>query len=141
MLPVGNDVRAAFTPLALTVDRTQHSSSLPQPEKEEPALCVKARPASNACAGFVVVIVFTPWPPLDECFYRDVSPTDLGVLNVEVAASPSHRRQGSQPVQVMRCMDVGSQFSTASYRIDCSFLVSEFRFRTRIALLIRHPGD
>jgi len=33
----------------------------------------------------------------------------------------------------------GVKFRQASYRIDCSFLVNEFRFRTRIALPIAAP--
>jgi hypothetical protein len=34
----------------------------------------------------------------------------------------------------------GVNFRQAGYRIDRSFLVSEFRFRTKIALPIHHPG-
>jgi hypothetical protein len=36
---------------------------------------------------------------------------------------------------------LGVNFRQASYRIDCSLLVSEFRFRTKIELPIVTPVD
>jgi hypothetical protein len=82
-----------IAPSALLLFRNQKKKSPPY---------VNARPTSDVCAGFVVFTAFTPWLPLDECFYRDVSPTDLGYSKLRWLLSPSHRWQAFRPVQVMR---------------------------------------